>query len=47
VLDKLKPWDMDVDISGKPALKPFNSGAELVENLFSALATLTVIWASV
>ncbi|MGZ3874546.1 MAG: M3 family metallopeptidase, partial [Mucilaginibacter sp.] len=30
-LDALKPWDMDVDISGKPALKPFNSGDELIE----------------
>jgi oligoendopeptidase F len=27
----LKPWDMDVDISGKPALKPFHSGDELIE----------------
>jgi oligoendopeptidase F len=30
-LPALKPWDMDVDISGKPALKPFNSGSELIE----------------
>lgn len=30
-LQELKPWDMDVDISGKPALKPFNSGEELIE----------------
>ncbi len=30
-LEELKPWDMDVDVSGKPALKPFNSGAELIE----------------
>ncbi|MES3018983.1 MAG: M3 family oligoendopeptidase [Bacteroidota bacterium] len=30
-LKELKPWDMDVDVSGKPALKPFNSGAELIE----------------
>jgi len=30
-LSSLKPWDMDVDISGKPALKPFNSGEELIE----------------
>lgn len=30
-LKELKPWDMDVDISGKPALKPFNSGEELIE----------------
>lgn len=30
-LHELKPWDMDVDISGKPALKPFNSGQELID----------------
>lgn len=30
-LNDLKPWDMDVDISGKPALKPFNNGEELIE----------------
>jgi oligoendopeptidase F len=30
-LDALKPWDTEVDISGKPALKPFNNGEELVE----------------
>jgi oligoendopeptidase F len=29
-LDALKPWDMDVDISGKPALKPFSDGRELI-----------------
>jgi len=27
----LKPWDMDVSTSGKPALKPFTSGEELVD----------------
>jgi oligoendopeptidase F len=30
-LTELRPWDMDVNTSGKPALKPFNSGAELIE----------------
>ena len=30
-LEALKPWDMDVDISGKQALKPFKSGEELIE----------------
>jgi oligoendopeptidase F len=30
-LGGLKPWDMDVDVSGKPALKPFKSGEELIE----------------
>ena len=30
-LTKLEPWDMDVDTSGKSALKPFNNGSELIE----------------
>ena len=30
-LDTLRPWDLDVDVSGKPALKPFDGGAELIE----------------
>jgi oligoendopeptidase F len=30
-LDVLKPWDTEVDISEKPALKPFGNGAELIE----------------
>ena len=30
-LESLKPWDMDVDITGRPALKPFQNGAELIE----------------
>ncbi len=29
-LETLKPWDTEVDISGKPALKPFHSGEELI-----------------
>ncbi len=30
-LVELKPWDMEVDVSGKPALKPFTNGEELIE----------------
>ncbi|MXV52587.1 M3 family oligoendopeptidase [Pedobacter sp. HMF7647] len=30
-LETLKPWDLDVDSSGKPALKPFANGQELVD----------------
>lgn len=30
-LDVLRPWDMEVDISGKPPLKPFTGGDDLVE----------------
>ena len=30
-LATLRPWDMDVNTSGKPALKPFNGGEDLIE----------------
>lgn len=30
-LKSLKPWDTEVDTSGKSALKPFNNGAELID----------------
>jgi oligoendopeptidase F len=30
-IEVLKPWDMDVSTTGKPALKPFKTGAELIE----------------
>jgi len=36
-LDKLKPWDLEVDISGKPALHPFTNGAGLVKKTVDAL----------
>lgn len=30
-LEELKPWDMEVSTSGKPALKPFKDGEELID----------------
>lgn len=39
-LETLQPWDMEVDTSGKPALKPFQNGQELIDkaiNCFSGL----------
>jgi len=30
-LASLKPWDLDVDTSGKPDLKPFSKGSELMD----------------
>ncbi len=39
-LAELKPWDMDVNTSGKPMLKPFNNGQELIDksiNCFTAI----------
>ncbi|ASU33223.1 M3 family oligoendopeptidase [Mucilaginibacter xinganensis] len=39
-LDALKPWDMDVDVSGKPALKPFNGGDELIEKSIQCFSNI-------
>jgi oligoendopeptidase F len=39
-LEVLKPWDTDVDISGRPALKPFQNGEELIEK---TIATFNAI----
>lgn len=36
-LDSLRPWDLDVDVTGKPALKPFANGTELVEKSIACL----------
>ena len=39
-LDKLKPFDTEVDLSGKPALKPFENGSDLIDktiNIFSKI----------
>jgi len=30
-MKKLRPWDMDVDTTGKPALKPFHDPAEIID----------------
>ncbi|WP_432709117.1 M3 family oligoendopeptidase [Pedobacter sp.] len=30
-LEVLKPWDLDVSTTGKPALKPFKNGQELID----------------
>lgn len=30
-LDQLRPWDMEVSTSGKPALKPFKDGQDLID----------------
>ena len=35
-LETIKPWDLDVSTSGKPALKPFKNGEELVEKTIAA-----------
>ncbi len=40
-LEKLEPWDLDVDISGKPALKPFQNGSELIEKSIQCFSNIS------
>lgn len=35
-LETVKPWDLDVSTSGKPALKPFKNGEELIDKTILA-----------
>ncbi len=39
-LDKLKPWDTEVDVTGKAPLKPFETGSELLEKTIKAFYRL-------
>jgi oligoendopeptidase F len=39
-LEKLKPWDLDVDSSGKPDLKPFEKGAELLDKSIACFSAI-------
>jgi len=39
-LDVLKPWDMEVSISGKAALKPFNNGEELIDKSIACFSAI-------
>ncbi len=38
--NELKPWDLDVDPSGKPALVPFHGQAELMEKTIKCFSSL-------
>jgi oligoendopeptidase F len=40
-LKSLKPWDLDVDVSGKPALKPFKNGSELIEKSIQCFSNIS------
>ncbi|MDB5153771.1 MAG: family oligoendopeptidase [Mucilaginibacter sp.] len=40
-LKSLKPWDLDVDVSGKPALKPFKNGGELIEKSIQCFSNIS------
>lgn len=39
-LDRLRPWDMEVDPSGKEALKPFQGGNELTDKSIECFSRL-------
>ncbi|WP_442590357.1 M3 family oligoendopeptidase [Pedobacter sp. AW31-3R] len=39
-LEALKPWDMEVSTSGKPALQPFKNGAELIDKSIEAFTAI-------
>jgi oligoendopeptidase F len=40
-LDTLKPWDTEVDTSGKPALHPFKDGTELIEKSIQCFSNIS------
>lgn len=40
-LEQLKPWDMEVSTSGKPALQPFKNGEELVDKTIAAFSAIS------
>ena len=39
-IDTLKPWDLDVDQSGRPDLKPFSQGDELLDKSISCFSEI-------
>ena len=39
-LPALRPWDLDVDPSGQPPLRPFDTGEELLEKTITVFQTL-------
>jgi len=40
-LNALRPWDTEVDTSGKPALKPFANGTELIEKSIQCFSNIS------
>ena len=39
-VDRLRPWDTKVDVAGRPPLKPFETGAELLEKTIACFDRL-------
>lgn len=44
-VEKLKPWNLEVDPTGKPALKPFSTGLELLEGTISMFQNIDPFFA--
>ncbi|MBL0343024.1 MAG: M3 family oligoendopeptidase [Bacteroidetes bacterium] len=38
--DELKPWDIDVDVSGNPALKPFNGSDDMIDKTIKCFSDI-------
>jgi oligoendopeptidase F len=45
-LDVLKPWDMDVDVDGKPALNPVKTGTELIDKSIDCFNKIRTVYGS-
>ncbi|WP_285009181.1 M3 family oligoendopeptidase [Pedobacter faecalis] len=39
-INKLRPWDLDVNTSGKPALKPFRDGSDLIDKTIKCFTAI-------
>ncbi len=46
-LDTLRPWDMDVDTEGRPALHPFNKSEELINKSIECFEGIRPLYANV
>ena len=46
-LETLRPWDMDVDVGGKPALHPFNTSEELINKSIECFNTIRPLYSRV
>lgn len=39
-LNQLRPWDLDVDADGRPPLKPFTDGADLLQKTYACIESV-------
>lgn len=46
-LESLRPWDLEVDTSGKEPLKPFENGNDLLEKPYNVLPNFAPTLANV